>query len=122
MLLNHSIDRVSYDTRWNINTIIRYFEGKRNYLSFPDTNPNVKNSHYQLVGVSCAAIIDFYCFDPRILKMTVVAKDPNQVEYSASNTVVLCIASPSTKKMASLGTSDIGNFTVTVISIVFMKL
>ena len=55
--------------------------------------------------------------------MADVAKYIIQVEDFASGSVVLRLAYTSTtKKMVSLDTTDIGNFTVTVISILFVRL
>ena len=60
MLLNNLTDGVSCETSWNIQTIMKYLEGNINNLSFSDTNQNVKNCHYQLLGVSFAAVIGLY--------------------------------------------------------------
>ena len=57
VLLNHSTYGVSCETSWNIHTIMNYIEGNSNNISSPDTNHNVKNCHYQLVGVSCSDVI-----------------------------------------------------------------
>ena len=62
LLMNYSTDGDSCETEWNLTTMINYLEGKRNQLSFPDTSHNVKNSRYQMVGGSCAAIIGFFVF------------------------------------------------------------
>ena len=51
-----------------------------------------------------------------------VSKELIWVEDSSYDDVLLRILSPSNTKMVSLDTSDIGNLTVTVISIVFMRL
>ena len=123
VLLNHSTDGVSCETTWNVTTTLNYLSGKINHISFPDTNHNVKNCRYQLVGGSCAAAIGFYCFDPWLLKMSGVAKELIWVEDFASDAVVLRLASASTvKKMISLDPPDIGNHAVTIMSLVFMRL
>ena len=86
------------DTSCNINTIMKYLGGNINHLSFTDTNHNFKNCCYQLVGGYCAAVIGFYCFDPWLLHMTVVAKYMIRVEEFFIDGLALWLASPSTIK------------------------
>ena len=68
------------------------------HLSFPNTNHNVKNCCYELVGGYCAAVFGLYCFEPWLLKMAGVAKELLWVEDFVSDAVVLRVASPSTTK------------------------
>ena len=77
---------------------MKYLEVKSNNISFTDTNHNVKNRRYQLVGGYCAAVIGLYCFGPWLLNMDGVAKQLIRVEDFVSNAVVLRLASPSTAK------------------------
>ena len=61
--------------------------------------------------------------DPWLLNMAGVSKELIRVEDFASDSVVLRLASTSTtKKLVSLDTADIGNLTVTLISIFFIIL
>ena len=75
------------------------------------------------MGGYFAAVIGLYCFDPWLINMANVSTDVVRVEYFAFGAVVLRLAFPyTTKKLVSLDKSDIGNLTVTVISIFFMRL
>ena len=102
---------------------MKYLEENINHISFPNTNHNNNNASTKTVGGSCAAVIGLYCFDPWILNMAGVEKELIQLEVFASDAVVLRLEYPSTtKKLVSLDTADIGSLTVTVISIVLMRL
>ena len=54
--------------------IFDYLDGKRNQTYIPDTNKNVKNCRYHLIGDFCATVIGNHYFDPWILKNSDVAK------------------------------------------------
>ena len=70
-----------------------------------------------------AVLIGLYCFVPWLINMAGVEKELIQVEDFASDSVVLHIEYPSTtKKLVTLDTADIGNLTVTLISIFFIIL
>ena len=62
VILNHSTDGFSCDIECNLTTMINCLEGNSNQILFTDTNQNVKNGRYQMVGGSCAAIIGFFLF------------------------------------------------------------
>ena len=62
-------------------------------MSVPDTNHNIKNSRYQLVGGSSPASIGSHVFDPTLLKKTGVAQQLWRIEDFASHAVVLRLAS-----------------------------
>jgi hypothetical protein len=64
ILLNTTKDRVSTEVQWDKEVMLDYIDGKINYVSLPDTNHNVKNSRYQLIGGSSPASIGVYVFDP----------------------------------------------------------
>ena len=60
VLLNHSTDGFSGDNEWNLTTMINYLEGKRNQISFPDNNHNVKNGRYNMVGGHVLLSLDLF--------------------------------------------------------------
>jgi hypothetical protein len=72
VLLNTTTDGVSSEVQWNLKVIIDYLDGKINYVSLPDTNYNVKNARYQLIGRLSPASIGQYVFDPMLLSMSKV--------------------------------------------------
>ena len=96
VLLNHPTDGLSFETSWNIYTIMKYLERNSNHISFPDTNHNVKNCRYQLVGGYCAVLIGLYCFGTWLINMAGVAKELILDEEFTYDAVVLQIASTST--------------------------
>ncbi len=67
ILLNTTTDGVSTEVQWNNEVLLDYINGKNNHVSLPDTNHNVKNSRYQLIGGSSPASIGAYVFDPALL-------------------------------------------------------
>ncbi len=69
VVLNTSTDGVSCEVKWNYEQLLSYLQGKSSVLSMPDTNHNVKNLCYQLIGGSWAASIGSHVFDPMLLKL-----------------------------------------------------
>lgn len=49
---NDSIDGVSCEVQSNFNQICKHLDDESNQLSFPYTNHNVRNLHYQEIGGS----------------------------------------------------------------------
>lgn len=74
-MLNDSTDGVSCKVQANFNKVSKYIKGETNQLSFPDTNHDVKNFHYQEIGGSglVPGVIGNYVFDIMLLKMAGVA-------------------------------------------------
>ena len=102
-------------TSWNIYIIRKYLERNSNNHSFPDTNHNIKNCRYQLLGGSCADVNGLYFFYPWLLNMAGVAKYLIRVEDFDSDDVLLRHVSPYTKKhLDSFDAADIGNLKVTL--------
>ncbi len=128
VLLNTTTDGVSTEVQWNLNTMLNYLDGKIDYVSLPDTNHNVKNCRYQLLGGSSPASIGGYVFDPALLRLAKVSQKLWRVEDFASDAVLLKLASVDTiKKLIDLSTRDnlncdVGNHAVTVTSLVFLRL
>ena len=69
IMLNTTTDGVSTEVKWNKEVTLDYIDGKINYVSLPDTNHNVKNSRYQLIGGSLPASISAYVFDPTLIRL-----------------------------------------------------
>ncbi len=67
--MNTTTDGVSTEVKWNKEVTLDYIDGKINYVSLPDTNHNVKNSRYQLIGGSLPASISAYVFDPTLIRL-----------------------------------------------------
>ncbi len=57
ILLNTTIDGMSTEVQWNEEVMLDYINGEINYVLLPDTNHNMKNSRYQLIGGSSLASI-----------------------------------------------------------------
>lgn len=104
--------------------------GKNNQLSLPDTNHNVKNARYQLIGGSSPACIGRYVFDPSLLKLAEVNQKLWRIEDYASDALVLRLASSDTiHKLNSMSgvvesscSINPGSLSVTVVSILFLRL
>jgi hypothetical protein len=128
ILLNTTTDGVSTEVQWNLLVMLDYIDGKINYVSLPDTNHNVKNSRYQLIGGSSPASIGAYVFDPALIRLSKVNQKLWRVEDFASNAVVLKLASIDTiQKLHMLALQDrincdVGNHAVTVISLLILRL
>ena len=69
-LLNVSTDGVSCEVQSNLLLTIRYLNGEINYVALADTNHNVKNARYQMIGGSSPAVFGSFVFDPWLLKQT----------------------------------------------------
>jgi hypothetical protein len=76
--------------------MLDYIDGKINYVSLPDTNHNVKNFRYQLIGGSSPASTGAYVFDPALIHLSKVNQKLWRVEDFASDAVVLKLASVDT--------------------------
>ncbi len=128
ILLNTATDGVSTEVQWNKEDMLDYIDGKINYVLLPDTNHNVKNSRYQLIGGSSPASIGAYIFDPALIHLAKVNQKLWRVEDFASNAELLKLASVDTiQKLHNLALQDrmncdVGNHAVTVISLIFLRL
>ena len=111
VVLNQSTDGVLCEMKWNYTQIMKYLGGETNVLSFPDTNHNVKNLRYQLIGGSSAASIGRYTFDPWLLKEEKdVPKALVRVDYYASDAVAIGLGSArAVNAIAALNSQDAGN-------------
>jgi hypothetical protein len=91
--LNVSTNGVLCEVKGNLRIVLRFLSGENNYLCLIDTNHNVKNRRYQLIGGSSAAVIGKYVLNLSLLKMTGIAKELWRIDDGASDTVVLRLAS-----------------------------
>ena len=68
-----------------------YLNGKSSWLSMPNSNNNVKNVHYQLMGgfAGFFAVIGNHMFDVMLWKMAVITAELILVDDFASNALVL---------------------------------
>ena len=96
-------------------------------MSMKDTNHNMKNHRYQLLGGSSVALLGNEVFDPFILKNAGVASELWRVDDFASDFIVLRLASTTTlNKICKLADTEekdnIGGVTVLCLSLYFMRL
>ena len=128
VLLNTTTDGVSTEVQWNLHTTLNYLDSNISYVSLPDTNHNVKNCRYQLVGGSSPASIGGHVFDPALLCLANVTQKLWRVEDFASDALLLKLASVETiQKLVNLTSRDnlncdVGNYAATVVSLVFLRL
>ena len=122
-VLNGSTDGVSCEVQWNLTVTQEFLDGKKNYISVPDTNHNVKNSRYQLIGGSSAAVMGRYVFDPWLLKVAGVPSEHIRIDDFASDALPMRLASSNNiAKIINSGFHDVGNCAVTTMSLTFMRL
>ena len=86
------------------------------------TNRNLNNYRYQIIGVSCAAIMGSYVLDPWLLNMDGVSNELWRIQDYASDLLVLHIDSTRTiNKWVNIDCNDRGNNVVTWASLLFMR-
>lgn len=128
MVLKTTTDGVSSEVQWNLRVMLGSLSGETSYMSLPDTNHNVKNARYQLIGGSSCAVFGRYVFDPWYLKLARINQKLWRIDDFASDAVVLSLASVKTIQALQAYTEtdgikyDIGNHAVTVVSLVFLRL
>jgi hypothetical protein len=97
-------------------------------VSLLDTNHNVKNARYQLIGGLPCVVIGSYVLDPWYLKMADIHQKLWRIDDYASDAVVLLLASVKTIQALHSYTKrnairyNVGNHAVTVILLVFLRL
>ena len=127
-ILNTTTDGVSSEVQWNLRVMFGFLSGQIGYVSLPDTNHNVKNARYQLIGGSSSTVLGSYVFDPWYLKLAGINQKLWRIDDFASDAVVLSLASVKTIQALQSYTEaegvkyDIGNYAVTVVSLVFLRL
>jgi hypothetical protein len=123
VMLKISTDGVSCEVQGNSAAVKAYLSGCQDWISLTDPNHGVKNHRYQLIGGSSLASIGYFAFDSFLLKLAGVAKELIRIENFASDALPMQLASISTiRNVIEFGALDIGNTTVTVVSLAFMKL
>ena len=93
VLVNVSTYGVSCEFERNFGIIVRYLSGDINYLSLMDTNHNVKNARYQIIGASSADVLGENVFDPWLLRLAKIVQQLWRIEEYASDAIVLHLAS-----------------------------
>ena len=69
--------------------IVRYLNGKINYLALTEKNNNVKNTRYQLIGASYYAVLGENVFDPWLLRLAKILQQLLRIEEYASDVIFL---------------------------------
>jgi hypothetical protein len=126
VVLNMTTDGVASKVQWNICVMVGFLSGSMNYVSLPDTNHNVKNTRYQLIGGLLCAVIGSHVLDPWYLKMVNIHQKLWRIDDYASDAVVLPLASVKTIQAFHSYTKrkaikyNVGNHAVTVVLLVFL--
>ena len=89
VLLNFSTDGVACEYQGNIIPIVQYLNGKIDYVALVDTNHNINNLRYQLIGGLLPTYFEIYVFDPWLLNLANISKILQRIEDYASNVIVL---------------------------------
>ena len=85
---------VYHEKKWNYTLCFDYLRGKTSHISLSDTNHNIKNLRYQIIGGSSPASFGFYEWDHWLLKISVcVTKEVTWFEYYPSDAAVILLAS-----------------------------
>ena len=74
-MLNSKTDGVSCEVRENLVIAQKYLGDKKNFVSIPITNHNIKIVRYQYLGRSSPASFGFYVFDPYLIMKVGVPKE-----------------------------------------------
>ena len=89
VLLNVSTGGVLCEVQVNLILIIQYLNEEINYLAFVDTNHNINNFRYQLLGGLSPAYFGLYMFDPWILKLASISQKNWIIEDYEYDVIVL---------------------------------
>ena len=73
--LNSAVDGVSCESFMIQESLLNYMAGDVCYVGFIDTNHNVKNNRYQMIGGSFAAIIEGYVYDIGLIQAAGVTRE-----------------------------------------------
>ncbi len=128
VVLNTTTDGVASKVQWYLCVIIGFLSGSMNYVSLTDTNHNVKNARYQLIGGSLCAVIGSYILDPWYLMMVDIHQNLWRIDDYASDVAVLLLASVKTIQALHSYTKrntikyNFGNHAVMVVLVVFLQL
>ena len=71
---------VSCEVQGNLEEMLEYLDEEHGHVSLPDTNHDIKNSRYQLIGGSSPAVLGRYCFDPWLIKVDGVCKELYRID------------------------------------------
>ena len=120
VVLNHSTDGVSCESKWNFDTTCNYLAGTTNVISMPNPNHDNKNTRGQLCSGSSASSIGMHVVDPYLFKQAGVAKHLVRIDDYASDAVVLGLASYKVvKALFEMNSPDVGNLHVSTYHYLF---
>ena len=126
VFLGNSTDGVSCETANNLRYIFMYLRGSQDWIALVDPNHNNKNTRYQYIGGSgqVPAAIGSHVFDPFLLTLAVgIPTDVIRVSDYASDKVSLSLFSSKViKAVMNVRSGDLGNFAVTVTSLVMTRM
>ena len=116
--LNSAVDGVSCESFMIQESLLNYMAGDVCYVGFIDTNHNVKNNRYQMIGGSCTAIIGGYLYDIGLLQAAEVTRELWQPEDFSSDLLILKLDIHTTfHKIVDVKTNDVGDSAVTFLSL-----
>lgn len=117
------MDGISTDTKFIRGKLVRFLKGEINYCAMVDTNHNMKNFRYMLVGGSCVVFIGNYVLDPQLLVIASVPNDLWRIKDWASDAIVLKMASSSTvEKVVALENEEAGSIAALCMTLYMMRL
>ena len=89
VMLNVSRYGIACEVQGNLILIIQYLNGEINYVVLVDTNHNINNFRYQLLGGLSPAYFGLYVFDLYLLKLDDISQKLWIIEDYASDAIVL---------------------------------
>ena len=116
-------DGVSCDSRFVLQTLTEFLQGNRSSSAHTDTNHNVKNWRYQLIGIGLGfKTIGVFLIDPGLLKCTDISNTLWRVKDFASDLLVLRLASSTTvEKVLKLKCQEPQSQIILSLSLFFMR-
>ena len=120
-ILNNFTDDLSFGTKWNITTTLKFLYSNKNNTSFTYTKNDFKDHPHQLIFGSCEAAIGNYWFDPWLKKLSDATKKITYMEEFEYDDVVLCLAFVKTaKNILVVYSSDVDNIYFIVIPLMLI--
>ena len=92
-MLNVSTDGVACKDQGNVILIIQYLICEINYVALVDTNHNINNLRYKLLGDLLPASFGLYVFDLWLLNLANISQTFWIIENYASDAIVLQLES-----------------------------
>ena len=124
--LGSATDGVSCETQSNLNTILRFLRGENDWLAFVDTNHNVKNCRYQVIGGSgqVPASIGAFIFDRFLIAMAqgVPSKIIRVSDFASDNVALRLFSWKVINAVIDVNSRDVGNVAVTVVTLAMARI